>query len=174
MLIPWTRQSVLFSIGNTTILTYQQNQRIGERCKFWVFPRKYEGLWKSDDDHKKGRLLECLHLLLFLKKNGWWRSKTKRGDPQNAYNYCRFWRILMIRKVEEGWRTFSCWVWQLPQQDFEAPMISRRMAHYVILSLARATTRFWKVMFGEFERHCRRVTKMRFLSGRKNERTPSN
>ena len=142
-----------------------------DAAKFEYFLRKYEGLWKSVDDHKNQALPECLYLLSFLKKNRWCCSRTKIRHSKNAYNYCRFWRILMIRRVEEGWRTFSFWVWQLPQQDFEAPVISRRMAHYVILSLPAATARFWKVLFGEFERHCRRVTKMRLLAGGKSWRT---
>ena len=163
-----------FSNGNTTFLKYQQIQGIGERSKIWVFPRKYEGLRKSVDDNKNQELPECLYLLSFLKKNRWWCSRTKIRNSKNAYNYYRFWRILMIRRVEEGWRTFSFWVWQLPQQDFEAPVISRRMAHYVILSLPAATARFWKVLFGEFERHCRRVTKMRLLGARQNQVPSSN
>ena len=120
---------------------------------------------------KKGDSQNAYNYWRFLKKNRWCCSRTKKGHSKNAYNYRRFWRILMIRRAGEGLRTFSFWVWQPPQQDFEAPMISRQITHYVILSLPAATARFWKVLVGEFERHCRRVTKMRLLAGGKSRPT---
>ena len=55
-----------------------------------------------------------------MKKKRCWGPKTKIRQSKNAYNYCRFWRMLMIIMVEERWRTFSFWAWQGLQQHFEA------------------------------------------------------
>ena len=142
-----------------------------ERGKMWCFPLEIQQFCNIDEFNESVNAAKFEYFLEKYEDYEKQSTTTKKGDSHNAYNYYRFWRILMIRRVEEGLRTFSFWVWQPPQQDFEAPMIPKRITHYVILSMAGATARFWKVLFGEFERHCRRVTKMRLLAGGKSWRT---
>ena len=112
----------MFSIINTTNLQYRQNQWFGGRTKIWVFPWKYEGLWKPVGDNKKETLPECVELQLFLKKHRCWRSKTKIRHSKNAYIYCRFWRMLMITRVEDRWRSSKMWILTGTCDKNEPPM----------------------------------------------------
>ena len=57
--------------------------------------------------------------VVFEEKSMMMLQEQKKGDSQDAYNYCRFWIILMVSKVQERWRTFSFWVWQGLQQYFD-------------------------------------------------------
>ena len=68
--------------------------------------------------HEKRALQKCVELLAFLNGNRCWRSRTKKGHSKIAENYCRFWTMLMITRVEERWRGFAFWVWQGLQQDY--------------------------------------------------------
>ena len=75
---------------------------------------------QSNQPNKNQELQECIQLPSFLMTNWSWRSKTQIRSSKNAFDYFRFWTILMTTMVEERWAS-SFWVWQLPQQDFETP-----------------------------------------------------
>ena len=59
---------------------------------------------------------------MFLNINRCWGSKTKKAQSRNAYIYCRFWRILMITKVEERWRSSKMWILARTCDKNEPPM----------------------------------------------------
>ena len=51
-----------------------------------------------------------------------WDSKTKMVNSKHAYNYTRFWRILMITMVEERWRSSKMWILARTCDKNEPPM----------------------------------------------------
>ena len=50
------------------------------------------------------------------------RLQDKKGDSNNAYNYCRFWRMLITTRVEERWGSSKMWMLARTCDKNEPPM----------------------------------------------------
>ena len=82
---PWTLQNVSISLGNMKILKISWSNQKSGSPRMLIITDAFKEKWR-------------------------WGPKTKIRQSKNAYIYCCFWRILMITRVEERWRTSKMWI----------------------------------------------------------------
>ena len=120
MVSRWAYQNVWFSIGNTTIWNIHKINASITVAKFEYNLGNMKDCENQLTKQKRDTPKRLIIIVVFEEK---WTMmlEDKKGHSKNAYNYCRFWTILMITRLEERRRTKQFWVWQGLQQEFEAP-----------------------------------------------------
>ena len=184
---------------NIKILKYDRKGRSHHRSKKWRFPLEIQQLRKRCEFQESIVVAKIKYSLGNMKNCEDQPNRQKKRYSKKAFKTCRFWRKMDVGAPRQKSDTprmlmksvvFEWFWWSQGSKSDDAlsHFESRRdysnilkpqrwgvkLTHYVIVGLAAATARFWKVPNRESERHCSLAEDYDVLTARPNRRTPMN